>query len=52
MFLTGDDAKDHARTLGRCLASLGRTAIVELLDHEGDLAGCVTYRAGSEGGAS
>jgi hypothetical protein len=52
MFLTGYDAEDHARTLGRCLAALGRPAIVELLDHEGDLAGCVSYPARTQGSAS
>ena len=30
MFLTGDHAEHQARTLGRCLASLGRTAVVEV----------------------
>jgi hypothetical protein len=52
MFLTGDHAEDQARALGRCLASLGQTAIVEVLDRDGDIAGSVTYPAGRQGGAS
>lgn len=52
MFLTGDDAEDQARTLGRCLASLGQAAIVEVFNRDGDLAGFVTYPAGGQGSAS
>ena len=52
MFLTGDDAEDQARTLGRCLASLGQTAIVEVMNGEGGVAGFVTYPAAAQGGAS
>ena len=52
MFLAGDDAEDQARTLGGCLASLGQTAIVEVFNREGDLAGFLIYPAGSQGGAS
>lgn len=52
MFLTGGDAEDQARTLGRCLASLGQTAIVEVHDREGAVAGFATYPAEGQGGAS
>ena len=52
MFLTGDHAEHQARALGRCLASLGRTAVVEVLNREGAIAGSVTYPAGGRGGAS
>jgi hypothetical protein len=52
MFLTGDHAEHQARTLGRCLASLGRTAVVEVLNREGAVAGSVTYPAGERGEGS
>jgi hypothetical protein len=52
MFLTGDHAEHQARALGRCLASLGRTAVVEVRNRDGAVAGSVTYPAGGRGGAS
>jgi hypothetical protein len=52
MFLTGVHAEDQARTLGRCLASLGQSTIVEVHDREGAVAGSVTYPAEGQGGAS
>lgn len=52
MFLTGDHAEHQARALGRCLASLGRTAVIEVRNREGAIAGSVTYPAGGRGGAS
>jgi hypothetical protein len=52
MFLTGGHAEDQARTLGRCLASLGQSTLVEVHDREGAVAGSVTYPAEGQGGAS
>ena len=52
MFLTGRRAEDQARALGRCLALLGQTAVVEVHDREGAIAGSVIYPAEGLGGAS
>ena len=52
MFLAGGHAETQARTLGRCLASLGQTAIIEVWDRNGAIAGSVTYRPKGQGGAS
>ena len=51
MFLTGGHAEGQARTLGQCLASVGRTAIVEIHDRQGAVAGSVLYLAEQRGGA-
>ena len=45
MFLTGGHAEGQARTLGRCLASIGQTAIVEIHDRSGGIAGSALYLA-------
>jgi hypothetical protein len=52
MFLTGGHAEDQARTLGRCLASLGQTAIIEVHDRKGAMAGSAIYLAEEHGGMS
>jgi hypothetical protein len=52
MFLIGGHAEDQARTLGRCLASLGQTAVIEIRDQDGALADSVVYPANVRGGAS
>jgi hypothetical protein len=50
MFLTGGHAEDQARVLGRCLASLGQTAVIEIRDEDGALADSVIYPAKARGG--
>ena len=52
MFLTGGHAEHQARTLGQRLAALGRTAIVEIHDRQGAIAGSVLYLAEERVGAS
>jgi len=52
MFLTGGHAEDQARTLGRCLASMGQTAIVEIHNRDGAIAGSTLYLPAGQGGLS
>lgn len=52
MFPTGGHAEHQARTLGRRLAALGHTAIVEIHDRGGAIAGSVLYLAEEPTGRS
>jgi hypothetical protein len=52
IFRTGGRAEYQARTLGQRLAALGQTAIVEIHDLEGAIAGSVLYLAEEQAGLS
>jgi hypothetical protein len=52
VFLTGGRAEHQARKLGRGLAALGQTAIIEIHDRAGAMAGSVLYLAEEQVGAS
>jgi hypothetical protein len=51
VFLTGGRAEHQARKLGRRLAALGQTAIIEIHDRAGAMAGSVLYLAEEQVGA-
>ena len=52
VFLTGSRAEYQARQLGQRLAAMGQTAIIEIHDRAGAMAGSVLYLAEEEVGAS
>lgn len=43
MFLSGGGAERQARSLARCLSSLGRDTVVEIHDLRGGLVGSILY---------
>jgi hypothetical protein len=52
VFITGGRAESQARKLGERLAAMGQTAIVEIHDRAGAIAGSVLYLAEEQVGAS
>jgi hypothetical protein len=52
VFFTGGRAEYQARRLGQRLAALGQTAIIEIHDRAGAMAGSVLYLAEEQVGAS